>query len=183
MNAFDEASKVADRAIDLYLHPFIRARAKEGHFVTTDKGRLSQELQKKYGDLFFNAPDDRLYAVEFKAEQRHTGNLFIETWSNRHRYTRGWLDHLDTDYLLYFFEDRCWLYSMEFPKLKAWAFGNGENDGLVYQYPEKKQRAYNQLNDTWGRIVPVEVLMSHIGAKRWDLSDFTENTEGQARLF
>lgn len=53
--------------------------------------------------------------------------------------------------------------------LKRWAFvlprRNG-HAGKIWDFEEKKQGKYDQLNDTWGRIVPVSVLEKEANAKR-----------------
>jgi hypothetical protein len=40
----------------------------------------------------------------------------------------------------------------------------------VYDFPERRQRRYARLNDTWGRIVPVELLAREVGVRRVGLT-------------
>jgi hypothetical protein len=51
-------------------------------------------------------------------------------------------------------------------RLQQWTFGVGDLPGRVFDFPEQKQRRYVQGNDTWGRIVPVDVLAREVGMKR-----------------
>src|SRR5262245_63249395 len=47
-------------------------------------------LQKMLGD-FVITQEKRKRACELKAEQRYTGNIYLEYWSNKPRRTPGWL--------------------------------------------------------------------------------------------
>lgn len=154
MSSFDDARRVEYRSMEI-LTPFIRARSFDGRFVLIEKGRLATELQKSVGDAMLTGTDGKLWAVEVKAEEsnRHQ-NLFLETWSNLSRYTPGWMVTLNTDLLLYHFIREDELYVANFQRIKEWAFKSRE----IYSYPERKQSKYDQLNDTWGRCVPIDVL-------------------------
>ena len=48
----------------------------------------------------------------------------------------------------------------------AWAFGTGENRGRIYDFREVRQRRFVQANDSWGRIVPMDVVAREVGVKR-----------------
>ena len=114
-------------------------------------------------------------SLEIKVERHWTGNLFLETWSNLNladrdsHYERGstpgWLVTSRADLLLTYFLDNDDLVTVPFLRLKRWAFSSGPQGG-VYAWPEKPQGRYGQLNDTWGRCVPVEHLVREVGAKR-----------------
>lgn len=179
MNAFTEARKVEARSL-VVLTPFLEER--HGHFVLTGKGRLARFLQERIGDLLFNDAAGNVWTVELKAELRFTGNLFLETWSNRnfddpvshaeHGSRRGWLDTCAADLLFYHFigDDR--LYVFNFLALKRWAFvaesprfsepdASGLKRKLVGRsndFPEVLQVKYGQPNRTCGRLVPVRTL-------------------------
>lgn len=159
------------------LIPFIRDRSMQGQFVVTNKGNLSQFLQKVVGDVISNTPAGKVIGIEAKIEQKYTGNLFLETWSNRQRFTLGWMFNLNTDFLFYYFLDVRQLFILSFLKLRQWAFigknANGDG-GNIYEYPEKRQRAREQLNDTWGRVVPIEVLRRHLPVKAFILKGDAE---------
>lgn len=153
VNAFEEASEVERKALQELL-PFLKNSFDRFVLTTTDR-----HFQRCYGDCFIEKASGHLYRVEFKAEEecKH-GNIFLETWSNRSRYTRGWLDHLDTDKLLYYFCKERYLLTIDFPSLKRWAF----HDGLIYEFPEKKQGKREQKNDTWGRCIPIKILKQQL---------------------
>lgn len=154
MNAFDQAKTVEARSMAI-LRPVIQQRAWNGQYVVTAKGPLARELQKTVGDALYNSDAETIYAVEVKAEETcRYGNFFLETWSNRRLFTAGWMFHLNTDLLLYHFLEEDLLYRIPYGRLRAWAF----HEGRIYAFPERKQSKYAQLNDTWGRCVPIEVL-------------------------
>jgi len=167
MNAFDQARSVESEAF-VRLRPFIEEHADSGQFVVTDKGRLAPFLQEVIGDVLLNK-GGRIWSLELKAERRHTGNLFLETWSNRNlddavsHATRGsnpgWLLKTRSDLLMYYFIGEDILYVLSGIALKRWAFGCGNDSGRIYDFPELKQKKYQQANDTWGRLVSVDVLM------------------------
>jgi hypothetical protein len=141
------------------LRPFIEQRAWNGKYVCLTKGPLAKDLQRSVGDIVFSADADTFFSIEVKAEEtcRH-GNFFLETWSNRKRFTRGWMDHLNADLLLYHFIDEDLLYRIPFGQLRDWAFVKGR----IYAFDEKPQRKREQLNDTWGRCVPIQVLSDEL---------------------
>ena len=153
------------------LEPFLKERS-DGRFVLCNKGPMARHLQQVTGDAIFNA-DDRMWSVEIKAEKKHTGNLFLETWSNRNLEDRnshasrgmnpGWMCKIRADLLWYYFLDVDKLYIFDFFKLKRWAYGCGDKKPRLFDFPEKRQEAYDQLNDTLGRVVPIDTLSEEIG--------------------
>jgi hypothetical protein len=167
MSGFSDARAIEAKAMAV-LVPFLTERAHDGRLVLCNKGPLAKRLQETTGDAIFNSDPDTMWTVEIKAERTFTGNLFLETWSNRNledRYrhaergsNRGWMDKLVADLLLYYFLDVDRLYIINLFKLKQWAFGGGDGVGRIYSFPEKKQGRYSQLNDTWGRIVPIATI-------------------------
>lgn len=74
MNAFETARGVEAQA-NAVLLPYLQ-EVSGGRLVLTNKGTLSKWLQESVGDALLMR-DERLYAVELKAERRHTGNLFL----------------------------------------------------------------------------------------------------------
>src|SRR5262245_21478877 len=114
-------------------------------------------LQKTLGDFTIQQQLNRR-SVELKAEQKFTGNLFLEVWSNRPARTLGWLFTSRADLLAYYFCDNRQLFVFSLPKLQDWAFGIGSAQGAIYAYPEKVQTRYNQLNYSFGRCVPIKTL-------------------------
>jgi len=173
MNGYDQARAVEAAAWER-LAPFFEEQS-DGRYVLTDKGRLAKYIQEVIGDVVYNAHDGRMWTVEIKAERRHTGNLFLETWSNKnlddrdgHSYCGsnvGWLYKLRSDLLFYYFLDNDNCYVFDLFKLKRWAFGSSKDSGQIHKYPERRQGKHVQKNDTHARLVPIEVLRRECGFK------------------
>jgi len=174
MNPFVRASSVETQGRSV-LEPFLLEKS-DGRFVLFDKGPLAKALQETSGDGVFSVKGDREYFVEIKTEQIHTGNLFLETWSNRNLSDRnnharlgsnpGWLHKQVADLLLYYFLDVDRLYVFDLFKLKRWAFvapGKNGHPGRLWDYREAEQNKHFQRNDTHGRIVPVADLVVEPG--------------------
>ncbi len=158
MNSFDKCRGTEQRSLEI-LRPFISQRAFNGQFVVTNKGPLAPELQKSAGDVLYNTDAETVYAAEIKAEEENKyGNFFFEVWSNRSRFTPGWMFTLRTDLLLYHFLADDLLYVIPFERLRKWAF----HDLRIYSHPERQQNKHQQLNDTWGRCVPIATLAREI---------------------
>lgn len=187
MNAFGQARAVEQRSLAV-LRPFIQQRAFDGQYVITAKGPLAPVLQKSIGDVLYNSDAETVYSIEIKAEMSNKhGNLFLETWSNRSRFTLGWMFTLNADLLLYHFLEENELYVINFERLRKWAF----HEGRIYSFREKCQEKYQQLNDTWGRCVPIIVIQRDVGCKffrpdgetRWRAGSQTQAaTEGAESL-
>lgn len=151
------------------LLPYLEERS--DRLVLTSKGILSRHLQLIAGDVILNA-DEKVWSVEIKVENKHTGNLFLETWSNRNLenklshaergQTPGWLLHTRADVLLYYFLDTDDLYTLPMFVLKQWCFGKGDMPGNIYKWEEKRQGKHEQLNDTWGRCIPISRLQNDL---------------------
>jgi len=165
MNAFEKASLIEKAAFKDIL-PYMKDTAFDGRFVITNKGNLSELLQKTVGDIIFNCEEEKVWAIEVKAEAEEGKNFYLETWSNKKWKTEGWMHKLQCDFLYYYFLNTKNLYSMVFPDLKYWAFdkcGFSEEDGRIWDFPEKEQKKYTQLNDTWGRCVPINIISNEVG--------------------
>lgn len=178
MNAFHSARMVEDQAM-VILRPFLRERAaKDGEFVLIEKGPLAKRLQETVGDLLYHKPGNGLRSIELKAEERYTGNLFLETWSNHcfedadcradHPPNPGWLAKTAADYLWYYFIDSDYLFVCGMMSLQRWAYGLVSIDGnrarIIRQhlyddrYTEVVQTKRQQKNRTAGRLVPIADL-------------------------
>jgi hypothetical protein len=161
-NGFQEASKVGNQGV-LELLPLIDQEAFQGRFILTDKGNISEFLQRSVGDVLINCKNQKVWSIEIKTEKKTTGNLFLEMWSNRSRLTQGWMYSLKSDILWYYFQDTKILHSIHFPILQKWSFIRRR----IYQFPERKQNTYEQLNDTWGACVPIVTIEKEVGLKRF----------------
>lgn len=173
MNAFEFASEVETSGMRI-VRPYLEERSTG--LVLNSKGTLSRYLQLIAGDVVISDQLGKMWWIELKTEQRHTGNLFLETWSNRNLEDRsshaergsnpGWMFHSRADILMYYFLDTDDLYVVNLFALKRWAFGHGDTYGRIWEYNERPQGKYRQANDTWGRIVPVADLRRDISAFR-----------------
>ena len=112
----------------------------------------SQHFQMHCGDCRLIGRDKREFNVEVKFElQQASKNLFIETYSNRKRGKPGWYHNLDEcDFLYYGFHSPVVMYVVKMPMLRAFD---------IMGYPEVPQTKNEQPNDTWGRLVPRQVLI------------------------
>ena len=158
MSAFSRCQQIEEHGLRI-LTPLLYERS-GGRYVRTDKGRLSYEIQKKYGDFFANNTNGEIIALEIKVEEKHTGNLFLEEYSNREHDTPGWMETLDADVLWYLFLDRRLIYEIHFPSLRTWYQEN------KHKHPLVKQGKYVQMNDTWGRLAPIQNIIQEIQVQR-----------------
>lgn len=157
------------------LGPYIE-QCSSGRYAVTDKGSLAQWLQESVGDVIANDGSGRVVALELKTERSiRNGNLFLETWSNKNLGSRrnhamhggnpGWMYKLRADLLLYYFLDADLLYSIDVFWLKRWAFGYRVRDvvipGRLFDF-EEKVVSDDQINDTWGRPVPITLLRAEL---------------------
>lgn len=172
MRTWRESREVEARGLAV-LVPYAKLRF-PGMQLTHLSGQFF--LDAAYGDFIFKHPNTPHALVEFvaddeiveaKTEEKHTGNLFLEVWSNRTMEKPGWLYKSRADSLWYYFLDSDRLYRLNFRKLRVWAletFGTAPwlpNPGIEKRY-ELKQTRSDQLNDTWGRCVPIRELTEYI---------------------
>lgn len=149
-NAFVKASKI-EQLGELDVLPYMeRVWADHTYYPT----RHHALIQKVCGDFLVRWLGDAVY-IELKVEEENKhGNLFVEMWSNKSRGTQGWFHTCQADRMWYYFLNSRELYMFKMQDLKDWARRN------IEKYPEKPQGKYEQLNDTWGRCVPIPVLAS-----------------------
>lgn len=155
--------------------PFIKWWSGGDNIVRTDSGRLSLDFQKKYGDAIVSMQDGDMMAVECKSEEKWTGNFFFEMWSNRSRFTLGWMYTLDCDILMYYFKSVGLLFVLDWKRFRQWAFGSGFQPGKIYdeKWPEKRHGKRAQLNDSWGRCVDVPVALLNSAGHAYDVTGTT----------
>lgn len=146
MNAFEQASQVERSGIDL-LYPWLKY-THGNNIVFCD----SKQMQDEYGDFVLQR-GRAIEGIELKVERKHTGNLFLETWSNRHMQNRGWLFKSKSETLYYVFLDVPVIYGLNLQALSQWA-----QSQEFATYKEIQQKAYSQMNDTWGKVVKIEKL-------------------------
>lgn len=180
MNAFGQARSVEAQSVTR-LRSFLAERCDDGRYVVIDKGPLAPVVQQIAGDLCMEVAG-RTWFAELKSEERHTGNIFVEIFSNRCLATRnghaeygmtpGWSVTNRADLLLYHFLDKDVLYVIDFYRFKRWFFGIGdadEREGAWRQcsradgvsmprYRLAVQKKRSQLNETVGLLVPLADL-------------------------
>ena len=120
---------------------------------------VDREFQFHCGDWAAELPNGKMMFIESKAEENHTGNLYIETWSHKSLRTpefpngrRGWFYNLDRCHAMYYSflnirPQRTYLINM--PLLRKFDMS---------PYPEKPQGKNVQVNDTYGICIPAEDL-------------------------
>lgn len=125
-----------------------------GASVSWHTGRVAQQT----GDFTVSRNGATIATVEAKIEARHTGRLFLETWSN-YGHRRGWAYTCQADHLWYCFLDRMVLYAMPVAALRQ--FVANDLGPLLASDPftnEVRQSKYDQRNDTRGVPVSVAIL-------------------------
>lgn len=111
---------------------------------------------------------DEVSAIDFKIEEKnpfktedYSGNLFIESWSNRKIYRRGWFYTSKADLIDYcFIEDKI-SYLFQLDELRDWLIC----ENAIKTFIEVEQNKYEQNNDTWGYLVSIDKLIENIKCK------------------
>lgn len=135
------------------------------------------QAQHRYGDKWLaSAKHQHAIEVELKAEAKHTGNLFIETWSDIRNGVHGWLYHYsDAARLAYAFNDQHRLYTCRIGELRRWAHSaTSEATIRIDSFRQVEQSKYQQRNVTVGRLVPVDVFLTEVvGAEVHSVEEVT----------
>lgn len=158
MNQSDNVTRYAESWVFPYLqslHPDYAVRPVPDNI----------QAQHRYGDKWLaSAKYQHAMEVELKAEAKHTGNLFIETWSDIRNGVHGWLYHYsDNARLAYAFNDQHRLYTCRIGELRRWAHSaNGEASIRIESFRLVEQAKYQQRNVTVGRLVPVDVFLAEV---------------------
>lgn len=174
MNSFQQCSDVETEGLKI-LMPYLTKQAYKGRVVPLFGNENVKELQQS-GDVIIGLREDKCITFDLKIESKHTGNFFIELWSNKSRLTQGWLFSCKADRILYLFLDRPNdVYSIHTKNLKHWIFGveNNGRKSRLSEFAEVKQSKYDQLNDTWGLLVPI-LRLTHVGIAK-HISLYPEN--------
>lgn len=133
----------------------------------TRKQGLVRDLQKAVGDAMLLKGDKIHRTVDFKCERKASHNLFVETYSNldlEGRLAPGWLHHLQTDEIWYFFADTGDLHRICLPSFRAWLGEvvepprGGPKIVRLMGFREVLQQSHAQPNRTVGRLVPLAAL-------------------------
>lgn len=164
MNSFEKGCMVEKQGMNVLL-PYIESKAYQGRVVPLFGNAQNKELQQ-YGDILMGTEINKYITIDLKIENRFTGNFFIETWSNKSRFNQGWIYKCRSDRIFYYFLDKPEiLYSIVTEKFKEWLFASVGNKPRLFSFSEVKQSKYDQMNDTWGVIIPVEAALSSNSVK------------------
>ena len=163
------SNRVRERGEQL-VAPFIQKLADGGQYLIIEGGPLALYLQKACGDYHLRIHGE-IGTLELKTEEKSTGNLFLEMFSNRNLQdpakhfergtTPGWLVTSKARWLAYAFLDYGVVYVCSMLQLQRWAFC--KERVFSGDYPLKCQGRYPQLNDTWGFCAPIRVLQHDLG--------------------
>lgn len=156
MDSFQQTCDI-ERLGEADLLPYMEAVWPNCAYYTTKHHKW---VQKFLGDCLVSRDGDAKY-IEIKTEQQYTGNLFIETWSNKSRDTLGWFHACHADWLWYYFLDDRKLYVIPLPTLQKWGH-QPTKAPRIECFKEVPQRKYDQRNDTWGRLVPIHIVLKEI---------------------
>jgi hypothetical protein len=161
MNSFQECQKIENQGYEL-IKPYLNNNFDECVYVnTSERNELVLAFQQNFGDLIVKK-NGTIYFIDIKTENEDKyGNFFLETWSNKKRNTPGWFVPeigVKADFVYYIFLGSKILYILDLPKLRKWAF----EDNNIERYPEKMQKKYDQLNDTWGRCVKISDIVKDL---------------------
>lgn len=157
VSSFEQACEV-EKLAEAVLLPYMQRVWPSCTYYPTRHHRI---IQKVCGDLLVQKTGSAKY-IELKAERQNDhGNLFVETWSNKSRGGLGWFHACQADWLWYYFLKPSELYILQMDQLREWARQPMHRPRL-YDFPEKNQRRYVQMNDTWGRPVPIEILKREV---------------------
>jgi hypothetical protein len=131
--------------------PMIQAKCHQYQEITDIEG------QHDLGDMKCQLLDGRWINVELKTEEKWTGNLFIERWSNKPTGKVGWAWNLkQRDIILYFFLDSGNGYILSAKKLERYiADGHIASARYVKQHKNKWQK-----NETWGYLGKITDLIA-----------------------
>lgn len=175
MNGIERSNETERKGLAVMV-PYMQRLSTKAQIVSTN-GQLY--LQKHVGD-FLAKIDGRMTAVECKTEEKFTGNLFLESWSNRSKGVRGWVDYCFADVYWYYFLDVNRLYTFPVQSLRDWAYGKGEAMGAIYRYQEKPV-LFDQLNDTWGRAVPISTLAGYVEGFKGPIDPMSKEHDREVR--
>lgn len=129
--------------------------------VDTNRFHNAELRQRTLGDFVCTWHDGRHVCLEVKTEARHTGNVFLEEWSNQTRRPkfrkRGWLYTSQADFYVCVFLDISVAYVMRMDDLQRWALKD-ENTFDYGSVVVNRSLNNEQRNRTRGWLVPWAAL-------------------------
>ena len=168
------ANDVERRGIELAMQLITRSVSPGSPVIDTNDARNRVFLQRAIGDyLILHEPTRQWHSLDVKTEAKYTGNLFVESWSNKtaNRHARdGWIFTLGSDWLVMVYLDVRSVFIVDLPKLKNWCVVEGRmldyREATVHRYQDGEQK-----NRTTGHLVPWAVLVETIGFKCYQQQD------------
>lgn len=162
--AFDACLTVEEQGLEI-LAPIVPEFYNQYVLIGGDSD-LTVWIQENVGDMVARNPPSAPEIVDFKIEEfnKHK-NFFLEMFSNKSRRTLGWFVTARYTKLWYFFLDTRQLFIIDFDSLKRWGRGpskKGRRCRLI-DFPLREQDKRKQMNDTWGRCVPIDVIREEVG--------------------
>lgn len=127
----------------------IQQWATSGVFIDTNatiKGEGQKLAQRRLGDYFLFFPDGTYLCVEIKTEEKYTGNIFWEEFSNLY-FNVGWSSSLECVWLIHCWLDHDYAYAIPFQNTRRWLRTTGNKYRVAVQ--SKRQ----QSNVSSGRLV------------------------------
>jgi hypothetical protein len=138
-------------------------------FVMEKFGHAPREIPHDYesqrtGDWVITRRDNYEFTVELKAEEKFTGNVFLETMSNWHSSRYGWFLTSSAFQVWYVFLDLRTVYVLPLGVLRRWFWGSDVDpeDGACGRYRQVTQSKHQQKNMTQGYIVSVYDITAEV---------------------
>lgn len=168
-NSFDKGRLIEKDSLR-ELYPYLCARFNR----LTEITELDQ--QRTLGDFSYYESHSIKY-LELKSElENKYDNLFIETWSNKDKGIKGWFDKLKADTLGYHFIKDKIFYLIPFNDLKNLLHCKWDGKSIIEYFPEKPQYKYDQDNNSFGRCVPIKLILGKLNVEVYDLNNGTKRT-------
>lgn len=172
MSSFDHCKELGERGIREIM-PLIESLY---DFEKIEVVPPDIELQFQDGDVVVILQGGGRVTIEAKTEEDWTSRLYLEEHSNLSTGNRGWMHKSKAKLLFYYFLDRKLVYVIDLERLQRWAIDDDdtmeEPKGNRTRLPLKKQGTHDQLNDTWGYCVPIDVIRKEVGIiKEFNLKD------------
>ena len=108
---------------------------------------LDDKVSQEYIGDYICIKDQRATIIEFKAEMKHTGNLFLEIWSNI-GLNEGWYRKCRADFVIYHFLLAGKVYYVDIQGLKQVLDES--------KLRTAKQEKTDQKNDALGMLLPIK---------------------------
>lgn len=161
-NEYQANLQTAKEAIE-FVQPLFDEWMKPGSgLIDTNFVTQNELCQLRLGDFLLPVHwSGVVQAVEVKGEWKWTGNLFVETWSNRIRGGKqGWIYSSCADILLMVYLEKGFVYHIPMEKLWNWCFA----DQNLYKNGRKELKVQrDQANITYGIPVPFRELIAPCG--------------------